>query len=222
MNNELSIIDLVINASLVVQLVMFILMLMSVYSWTIIFAKRKLVIQSRSDIRQFSDAFYQNANLDDTYQAAQMVEADQRSIIQQICVEGVDEFTKVVGNLQQDEQTPINRAYQKMQVVMNRELDKVAHNLPSLAMIGSISPFVGLFGTVWGIMHSFIGLATVKQATIAVVAPGIAEALIATALGLFVAIPATMAYNSFMARMDDIYAQHQIIADELHIMIQQR
>ncbi|SFV65579.1 MotA/TolQ/ExbB proton channel family protein [hydrothermal vent metagenome] len=214
MSEQLSILDLIINASLLVQLIMFILVLMSIYSFTIIIAKRKILSKVRLEIKKFNKVFKSNQSLDKLYQT--MKNGD-KSIINTIFIKGFEEYEVETSN-----DNSSDRSYQKMQTTLTSKLEKVGYRLSSLAMIGSIAPFIGLFGTVWGIMHSFIGLTAVKQATIAVVAPGIAEALIATAIGLITAIPATMAYNSFMTKMDLLYQEHENIINEIYILLQRR
>jgi len=213
-SEQLSILDLIINASLLVQLIMFILVLMSIYSFTIIIAKRKILSKVRLEIKKFNKVFKSNQSLDKLYQT--MKNGD-KSIINTIFIKGFEEYEVETSN-----DNSSDRSYQKMQTTLTSKLEKVGYRLSSLAMIGSIAPFIGLFGTVWGIMHSFIGLTAVKQATIAVVAPGIAEALIATAIGLITAIPATMAYNSFMTKMDLLYQEHENIINEIYILLQRR
>jgi biopolymer transport protein TolQ len=221
MSDQLSIIDLIINASLLVQLVMILLVMMSLYSWTIIFSKRKNINVLNRDILQFD--FNIDKGLNSLYQTA--INVDKKKLIEQVFIDGIDEAREVSSSKTSDKklfETSAKRAKEKMQVTLGRELELLSKGISSLAMIGSISPFIGLFGTVWGIMHSFIGLTAVKQATIAVVAPGIAEALIATAIGLFVAIPATMSYNTFMTKIDNIYQLHESYIEEIYIVLQRR
>ena len=224
MNDQLSMIELVLNASFVVQLVMIILVIMSLYSWTIIFSRKHRINSINKYINKFIKTFNHNDDINTVYQNA--TNTKKPKLIEHIIIAGIDEAKQIGGpnsnNTPQLFDTSAQRAKAKMQVVLERKLEQINQGISTLAMIGSISPYIGLFGTVWGIMHAFIGLAAVKQATIAVVAPGIAEALIATAIGLLVAIPATMAYNSFMTKIETIYQLHEACIEEIYILLQRR
>ena len=201
--NSLSIVGLIFNAGLVVQLVMIILVLMSIYSWTVIMSKKKILMDASSDIDTFHEEFERNDKLDKLYKNLPPLASDW-SAMEDIFGSGYKEFTHTKSTSNQSLIMNSERAYRAMNTSASNEIDRLDSSLSILAMIASSSPYIGLFGTVWGIMHSFIGLASVKQATIAVVAPGIAEALIATAFGLFAAIPATIAYNRLVSQVEDI------------------
>ncbi len=225
MSESLSIAELIINASLIVQLVMLLLLIMSIYSWTIIFAKRKLIKKISNEVIDFEERFWSINDLKSFHEKLPKAVAVQ-SVMERIFCIGYKELklpidiTSYRKNLEKELHSPSERAYRAMDSVLTRELEDITTNMSTLAVIASSSPYIGLFGTVWGIMHSFIGLSSVKQATIAVVAPGIAEALIATAIGLFVAIPATIAYNSFTSKIDTISNQYQSLIDELFVIFQ--
>lgn len=221
MNDQLSIIELILNASIVVQLVMMVLVIMSMYSWTIIFSKKHRINRINKHIDKFITQFNHNDDIDTIYQNA--LNTKKNKLIDTIIIKGITEAKQIIStshNTQPLFNTSAMRAKAKMQIILERKLEQINQGVSTLAMIGSISPYIGLFGTVWGIMHSFIGLTAVKQATIAVVAPGIAEALIATAIGLLVAIPATMAYSSFMVKIENIYQLHESCIEEIYILLQ--
>ena len=201
--NSLSIVGLIFNAGLVVQLVMIILVLMSIYSWTVIMSKKKILMDASSDIDTFHEEFERNDKLDKLYKNLPPLASDW-SAMEDIFGSGYKEFTHTKSTSNQSLIMNSERAYRAMNTSASNEIDRLDSSLSILAMIASSSPYIGLFGTVWGIMHSFIGLASVKQATIAVVAPGIAEALFATALGLLAAIPAVAAYNKYSNDLEKI------------------
>ena len=182
---DLSFLSLVLNASLLVQLVMLLLLGMSIASWTIIFKKTAILRGVRQDTERFERDFWSGGDLHTLLAAAQR-NTRSDAVLEHIFEAGMQEFMKV---------REIDAARRAMKATYQREMDALEANLPFLASVGSVSPYIGLFGTVWGIMHSFRGLANVQNATLSAVAPGIAEALIATAIGLFAAIPAVVAYN---------------------------
>jgi biopolymer transport protein TolQ len=194
---------------------------MSIYSWTIILSKKRILVDSQKDIIAFHNIFLADPNLKKLNQQIPHI-VSQRSAMQSIFGAGYGEFshTKSVSN--QALVMNSERAYRSMSTTANNEIDRLDSGLSVLAMIASSSPYIGLFGTVWGIMHSFIGLASVKQATIAIVAPGIAEALIATAFGLFAAIPATIAYNRLISQVGDINNKYVAFIEELFVMFQRQ
>lgn len=221
MDNSLSIFSLIIEAGFVVQLVMFILVLMSVYSWTIILSKKKTLMDAKNDIKKFHRHFLSDTDLDKLHQQIPEV-VSQRSPMEHIFGAGYGEFTHSKSASNQALVMNSERAYRSMNTTANDEIDRLDNSLSVLAMIASSSPYIGLFGTVWGIMHSFIGLASVKQATIAIVAPGIAEALIATAFGLFAAIPATIAYNRLVTQVEAIGNKYTAFIEELFVIFQRQ
>lgn len=214
-----SIFSLILNAGFVVQMVMLILVFMSVYSWTIIMFKKKILNSSRKDIRVFNGEFHTNFNAKEYYQSISKNNPPQ-SQMQQIFIAGYEEFTHSEADAKTQKIANSERAYRAMNTKANHQIDNIDKGLSVLAMIASSSPYIGLFGTVWGIMHSFIGLASVKQATIAIVAPGIAEALIATAFGLFAAIPATIAYNRLTTQVNEIGNKYTAFVEKMFVIFQ--
>ncbi len=218
---NLSIISLILSAGFVVQVVMLILVLMSIYSWTVIMAKKKVLIDAKSDIKIFHRRFEGEGNLSILYKSLPSAPHD-RTAMEDIFGSGYKEFNHSKSSSNQALIMNSERAYRTMNTTANDEIDRLDGSLSVLAMIASSSPYIGLFGTVWGIMHSFIGLASVKQATIAVVAPGIAEALIATAFGLFAAIPATIAYNRLVSQVEDIGNRYTAFIEELFVSFQRQ
>jgi biopolymer transport protein TolQ len=219
--NSLSIVGLIFNAGLVVQLVMIILVLMSIYSWTVIMSKKKILMDASSDIDTFHEEFERNDKLDKLYKNLPPLASDW-SAMEDIFGSGYKEFTHTKSTSNQSLIMNSERAYRAMNTSASNEIDRLDSSLSILAMIASSSPYIGLFGTVWGLMHSFIGLASVKQATIAVVAPGIAEALIATAFGLFAAIPATIAYNRLVSQVEDIGNRYTAFVEEIFVILQRQ
>ena len=219
--NSISIISLIIGAGPVVQVVMAILVLMSIYSWTVIISKKKVLIDSKKDIKTFHHRFEGEAELSVLYEALPPI-VDDRTAMEDIFGSGYKEFNHSKSTSNQALIMNSERAYRSMNTTANKEIDRLDGSLSVLAMIASSSPYIGLFGTVWGIMHSFIGLASVKQATIAVVAPGIAEALIATAFGLFAAIPATIAYNRLVSQVEEIGNKYTAFIEELFVSFQRQ
>lgn len=221
MDNSLSIFSLILGAGFVVQAVMFILVLMSIYSWTLILSKKKTLINANKDIKLFHQKFSASTNLEGLAYQTLKKTANQSSMAH-IFSTGYQELTHTVSDSNQVLIVDAERAYRIMNTTANNEVDRLDNGLSVLAMIASSSPYIGLFGTVWGIMHSFIGLASVKQATIAIVAPGIAEALIATAFGLFAAIPATIAYNRLTTQVGAISNKYTAFVEQLFVMFQRQ
>ena len=195
--HDLSIISLVANASVPVQLVMALLLLASLFSWYYIFLKRFALRRASRLADEFERQFWSGAELTALYQRANA--ARHPGTLERIFEAGFREFAKLRGqkSAQTEASDMVDGARRAMRATFQREMDFLERHLAFLASTGSVSPYVGLFGTVWGIMHSFRSLANVQQATLAQVAPGIAEALIATAIGLFAAIPAVVAYNRY-------------------------
>lgn len=194
MSSDLNFIGLFLQASLIVQLVMLLLLGVSIASWAFIFQRQKALAAARREMRDFEDKFWSGADLNKLYQ--EVVNSGNMTGMASIFCAGFKEFIRLrKGNTSTN--GIVDGTYRAMRVSMSREVEQLESRLPFLATAGSISPYIGLFGTVWGIMNAFIALGEVKQATLAMVAPGIAEALIATAIGLFAAIPAVIAYNRF-------------------------
>jgi len=225
MNNDLSIFYLITQASLMVQLVMLILLLASVVSWTFIVSKRKELKHAFRVTEEFESQFWSGGDLSVLYTqlTAQGMQAEG---VERIFVAGYKEFSRMhkVNGAQAAEK--IDNAQRAMRIELAREMDKLDESLPFLATVGStspyVSPYVGLFGTVWGIMNSFRSLSTAKQATLAQVAPGIAEALVATAIGLFAAIPAVVAYNRFATQIDRLSGRYELFIDEFVVLLQRQ
>lgn len=212
--------DLILNASLLVQLVMLLLLLMSLYSWYLIFRKSRELRLAKHEAREFEAEFWQTQNLSKLYAALQ--EDEETSGMAAVFENGYNEFVKLRKTQGIPPLEMVNGAQRAMKVAINREADALENHLSSLATIGSISPYIGLFGTVWGIMHSFHALGEVQQATLAMVAPGISEALIATALGLFAAIPAVMAYNQAVANIDRLLNQYEGFMEDFCGLLQRQ
>ena len=218
MNPDMSIITLVLQASLVVQLVMAGLMITSLASWTVIFGKLFGLRKIRSDNECFERDFWAGRNLNELYADASKKLA--ASPMERIFASGMREFLKLRERKVTEPAALLDGARRAMRASFQREMDTIESNLSFLASVGSVSPYVGLFGTVWGIMHAFIGLSNLTQVTLATVAPGIAEALVATAIGLFAAIPAVIAYNRFARDIDRIAIQLETFIEEFSNILQ--
>ena len=217
MNQDFSIITLVMQAGLVVQLVMAGLLLTSLASWTVIFGKVFSLRSLRRGNDDFEREFWSGKNLNDLYTAASG-KADSAPM-ERIFASGMREFLKL-RERRQESSAQLDGARRAMRASLQRELDVIEGNVGFLASVGSVSPYVGLFGTVWGIMHAFVGLANVQQVTLATVAPGIAEALVATAIGLFAAIPAVVAYNRFATDIDRVANRMETFMEEFSNILQ--
>ena len=218
MNQDFSIFTLVTQASLVVQLVMAGLMIASLASWTVIFSKLFGLKRVRSANEDFEREFWAGKNINDLY--AEAVKHTDGSPMERIFASGMREFMKLREKRVTDSGALLDGARRAMRASFQRELDTIEANLSFLATVASVSPYVGLFGTVWGIMHAFVGLANMTQVTLATVAPGIAEALVATAIGLFAAIPAVIAYNRFARDIDRIAIQLETFIEEFSNILQ--
>jgi biopolymer transport protein TolQ len=217
MNQDLSIVTLVMHASFVVQLVVAGLLAISLASWTVIFSKLSGLAKVRGGNDQFEQEFWSGKNLTDLYQAAGS--RPETSPMERLFASGMREFLKL-RERRLDTDAQLNGARRAMKASLQRELDTIEGNLGFLASVGSVSPYVGLFGTVWGIMHAFVGLSNLQQVTLATVAPGIAEALVATAIGLFAAIPAVIGYNRFARDIDRIAIQLESFTEEFSNILQ--
>ncbi|MBL8332967.1 MAG: protein TolQ [Rubrivivax sp.] len=217
MNQDLSIFSLVLQASWVVQAVMAGLLLASIASWTVIFGKLFGLRRVRSRNEAFEREFWSGKSLSEMNQA--VGNKTDTAPIERIFASGIREFVKL-RERRLDAAGQLDGARRAMRASYQRELDTIESNLSFLASVGSVSPYVGLFGTVWGIMHAFVGLSNMQQVTLATVAPGIAEALVATAIGLFAAIPAVVAYNRFSRDIDRIAIQLETFIEEFSNILQ--
>ncbi|MEM9760240.1 MAG: protein TolQ [Pseudomonadota bacterium] len=216
MDEQLSLIDLILNAGPVVKVVMAMLLAASVASWFMIVQRILYFRSANAEIIDFEDHFWSGVDLAEVYREGNERAADGTLIIgmEGVFRAGFKEFSRLAQQSDMDADALLEGARRGMRVAMLREEERLEKHLPFLATVGSTSPYVGLFGTVWGIMHSFRGLANSSQATLATVAPGISEALVATAMGLFAAIPAVMAYNRFAARVDVFGKRYDTFVDE--------
>jgi biopolymer transport protein TolQ len=219
MNQDLSILHLVLNASFVVQVVMLLLMAVSITSWAAIFRKFFALKRVKALNEDFEREFWSGSSLNELF--AQCVKnAGEGGPMERIFASGMREFQKLRERRITDVGTLMDGARRAMRASFQREMDAIETNLSFLASVGSVSPYVGLFGTVWGIMHAFVGLAALTQVTLATVAPGIAEALVATAIGLFAAIPAVVAYNRFARDIDRIATHQETFIEEFSNILQ--
>lgn len=207
MQTELSFVQLVLNASPLVQMVMASLVLASVISWTMILDRSRVLSKAQKEAEYFEKEFWSGVDLGELYRSVRQ-EDDKARGLSVIFQAGFREFARLKENPHVEPMAVVEGAHRAMRVARSREMDRLESHLSFLATVGSTSPYVGLFGTVWGIMNAFHALGNVKQATLNLVAPGIAEALIATAMGLFAAIPAVVAYNKYsnaVFRIDNRY-----------------
>lgn len=213
MEADISLLDLILKASLIVKLVMLVLLLASIYSWAIIFQKWKFMKQVVLDINAFEKRFWSGLQLEQLYQAVNR-RSQNVSLLEQVFLGGYQEFRYLYEYPNLPVNSGLESAQRGMQANLNRQVAALESRLPMLATIGSTSPYIGLFGTVWGIMGAFQSLGNVQHATLAMVAPGIAEALIATAMGLFAAIPAVIAYNRFSSQVEQQIGHCESFMDE--------
>jgi biopolymer transport protein TolQ len=218
-NQDLSILHLVLNASFVVQAVMLLLVVVSVASWAAIFRKLFALNKVASLNDEFERDFWSGTSLNELFQSAAQ-NAKHSGPMERIFASGMREYQKLRERRIVDTSTLMDGARRAMRASYQREMDTVETNLSFLASVGSVSPYVGLFGTVWGIMHAFTGLAALQQVTLATVAPGIAEALVATAIGLFAAIPAVVAYNRFARDIDRVAIKLETFIEEFSNILQ--
>jgi len=218
--SEVSVWYLVANASVLVQLVMLLLALASVVSWALIFQRLQVFRKARQAQQVFEERFWSGMDLGQLYRE---VSADPTpfSGMESVFRAGFKEFSRL-RQQSHDADAVMEGTQRAMRVAFSREQERLEVHLPFLATVGSTSPYIGLFGTVWGVMNSFRGLAQVQQATLATVAPGISEALIATAMGLFAAIPAVIAYNRFAAMSDALLKNYETFADEFSSILHRR
>nr|WP_202598352.1 MULTISPECIES: protein TolQ [Vibrio] len=210
--------DLFLQASLLVKLVMLILLAMSVASWAVIIKRHKALAQAERQAEEFEDKFWSGTDLSILYQEVKK-RKDTLEGTEEIFYSGFTEFARLHKSNANAPDYIMEGTGRTMRVTVAREVDELEAHLPFLATVGSITPYIGLFGTVWGIMHAFIALGAVKQATLAMVAPGIAEALVATAMGLFAAIPAVIAYNRFSSKVTKLEHIYATFSEEFHSIL---
>jgi len=220
-HNGLDILQLVVHASIPVQLVLLLLLFASIASWVIIFRKKRVLDRAEREAIRFEERFWSGAELSKLYAGATERSRDIGGL-EAIFEGGFREFNRIRQRRGVESRIQLEGAQRAMRATASRELDGLEHNLEFLANVGSISPYVGLFGTVWGIMISFQGLANMKSATIATVAPGISEALIATAMGLFAAIPAVWAYNRFATKVERLNVRYDAFSEEFASILQRQ
>ena len=199
---------------------MLILLGFSVACWAMIFQRRQALSLAKQQLKNFEDKFWSGADLSKLY--SEISAKDQIQGIESLFVAGFKEFARLRKSHIDNPQTIVDGTHRAMRVALSREVDSLELHLPFMATVGSISPYIGLFGTVWGIMNSFIGLGSVQQATLAMVAPGIAEALIATAMGLFAAIPAVMAFNRFSHKVEKLENSYGNFMEEFASILQRQ
>lgn len=216
MNADASLLSYVLNAGWVVKAVLLILLAASIYSWGIIIQKWQVLRAANKHARLFEDRFWQTDDLAKLYQKLQ--QGAEHSGLAHIFQQGLKEFSRLRREGAENNAV-LEGVLRTMRAASQRELDRLEHNLPALATIGSTAPYVGLFGTVWGIMSSFQGLSQVQQATIAMVAPGISEALVATAMGLFAAIPAVVAYNRAGQNLQQLSGRFDAFQEEFAALL---
>lgn len=213
MPTEFNLLSLFLEASIVVKVVIFILIVFSIISWAIIIQRSKVLARAKKESLAFEDRFWSG---EDLHRLSDGLEKRREALTgsEQIFYVGFKEYNRLQQLNTGSPEAIIQGSTRAMNLALNREVEQVENYIPFLATVGSISPYIGLFGTVWGIMHSFMGLTAVKQATLQSVAPGIAEALIATAIGLFAAIPAVMAYNRLSLQVAKLEQNYINFIDE--------
>jgi biopolymer transport protein TolQ len=221
MNQELDYLQLILHASLPVQLVMLALLLASVASWMIILRKKAMIDRAMREANEFEERFWSGTDLAALFKEL-TGRGGQLAGLESVFEAGFREFARLRNRRQMDSRVMLEGAQRAMRVTVAREVDRLEQSLEFLATVGSTSPYVGLFGTVWGIMVAFHGLASVKEATIAMVAPGISEALIATAMGLFAAIPAVIAYNRYSNKVDRLNSRYDTFQEEFSQILQRQ
>ncbi len=220
MSAELSIFDLFLQASLLVKSVMLLLLGFSIACWTLIFQRKKVLKKARLQLSTFEDRFWSGADLGQLYNEVNA--RNNVTGVEHLFSAGFKEFMRLRKTNNQSPEMIIEGSQRSMRVALSREVDNLELHLPFMATVGSISPYIGLFGTVWGIMNSFIALGAVQQATLAMVAPGIAEALVATAMGLFAAIPAVMAFNRFSHSVEKLENGYGNFMEEFSSILQRQ
>ncbi|MCH7854813.1 MAG: protein TolQ [Proteobacteria bacterium] len=216
---DMSLLTLIMNASFVVKIVMLALLLASFLSWSIIFTKRRLIMRTKSASDDFEASFWSGGDLNTLYRSAGREKGGAMGMAS-IFESGFREFNRITAQGDTEPDKVVEECRRAMRVALMREVDRLEQSLATLATIGSTSPYVGLFGTVIGIMNSFRMLAGMQSATLAVVAPGIAEALIATAMGLFAAIPAVIAYNNYADKVVRLEIRYDGFMEEFTSILQ--
>ncbi|MBD2859801.1 protein TolQ [Spongiibacter sp. KMU-158] len=216
MGGDLSVIELVLQASIFVQGIMAVLVLASIVSWFMIIQRMMYFSTAKSELQKFEDKFWSGSDLKNLYESG----GGKRKAmgLESIFRAGYKEFARL-ANRNMDADAVMEGCQRAMRVALSREEEQMEHSLPFLATVGSTSPYVGLLGTVWGIMGSFHGLGQVQQATLATVAPGISEALVATAMGLIAAIPAVVSYNRFSSKLDSFAGKYETFAEEFYSIL---
>jgi biopolymer transport protein TolQ len=217
----MSFIGLFLQASVLVKLVMFTLLGLSIASWAVIIQRRSMLNSARVKSARFEDTFWSGVDLNRLYKEL-TARGESIAGLEAMFVAGFKEYSRVIKVNSKSPDAVMEGTSRAMRVSLSREMEKLENNLPMLATIGSTSPYIGLFGTVWGIMNSFIALGTVENATLAMVAPGIAEALIATAMGLFAAIPAVVAYNRFATQAEKLEMAYANFMEEFSNILQRQ
>lgn len=221
MTPDMSLISLVFNASFLVKMVMLLLLVASIFSWAIIFQRAKFLKDCKSATEEFENTFWSGADLNKMYSK---LSAREKKLfgLDAIFVAGFKEFSRLKKQDLAQPEIFLENVQRSMRVSLANEEARLEQNLPFLATVQSMSPYIGLFGTVWGIMHSFRQLGVVQQATLSMVAPGISEALIATAMGLIAAIPAGIAYNRYISRVDTLSLKYRTFLEEFIGIMQRR
>lgn len=220
LSEKMSIVNLIIEASLVVKVVMVVLLLASIASWVLIFIKSGQLNKALRKLNKFEDSFWSGISLNKLY--ADLSQRQDREGMAAIFFNGYHEYARLNKGATPRRLPVVDTAMRAMRVAETREIDKLEQNLSFLATVGSTSPYVGLFGTVWGIMNSFLSLGQMHSATLSVVAPGIAEALIATAIGLFAAIPAVIAYNRYTDKVDRVAVRYENFREEFTTLLERQ
>jgi len=212
------------GASIPVQLVMLILFMASMISWVMIIQRGRYLRQAQENYREFEQTFWSGVDLNQLFNDITAKLHDNANIdgLESVFRSGFREFNRLIQQKNVDPDVVMEGTERAMRVALSREEEKLNINLPFLASVASVSPYIGLLGTVWGIMQSFRSLANVQQATLATVAPGIAEALIATAMGLFAAIPAVLAFNRYSSQADNLLSNYQTFAEEFSSILHRR
>ncbi|GGY87148.1 MULTISPECIES: protein TolQ [Shewanella] len=213
MNADISIVGLFLQASVLVKLVMLTLLSLSIVSWAVILQRRKVLGDAKRNADQFEEKFWSGVDLNRFYHDL-AARQDSNTGLEIMFVSGFKEYARLSKISSRAPEAVMDGSYRAMRIALSKELDELETHLPLLATIGSTSPYIGLFGTVWGIMNAFIALGAVQNATLAMVAPGIAEALIATAMGLFAAIPAVIAYNRFSTKVEKLESHYANFMEE--------
>jgi len=221
MHSDMSIASLIMGASLLVKFVMLCLLAASVASWAQVIRKRRELRDARRTAKLFEDQFWSAEDLTALFNRISM-QRNPSDGLQRIFEAGFKEFARLRKREGISPEMVLEGSQRAMRIAVSRELEELEANLPMLATIGSVSPYIGLFGTVWGIMNSFRGLSNAGQATLAMVAPGISEALVATAMGLFAAIPAVIFYNRFASEIDRLTTRYETFAEEFAAILQRQ